>query len=218
MGYIIYFDNETTGLYPGQIAQMAVIIEDMNTHGISAKNYWFSIENMPQELVEKFGRDKAFYDRMSYGMTFATYANEIAELFNNSETIIAHNVTFDSKFLRTELARVGIIGNWKAESCSMKMFKEVCRLPLKTNKRNNGVPRFKDPRLEEVVDYYNLDKNKIRVYTEQMFSMPSGIVSFHDAMFDTTAMFICCMVYREQQLGNDCWLKTFRDDRKVVEL
>ena len=39
---VLYFDTETTGLYPGEICQLSYIMQDKG--GVSAKNFYFAVD------------------------------------------------------------------------------------------------------------------------------------------------------------------------------
>ena len=62
---------------------------------------------------------------------------------------------------------------------------------------------WKYPKLSELAEYLNLDDNKTLYFAQKIFGDTDGQITFHDARFDTATMFLCCLVYKERQLGID---------------
>lgn len=200
----VFFDTETTGLHPGQIAQLAVIIEDDN-NGISTKNYFFDIDYMTKGAEEVCGRCIEFYREASKGKKFINYKDEILELFSDA-TLIAHNLKFDENFLSMELWRQGITFTPKDRFDTMEFFRDICKLP---DKRSTS--RYKNPKLEELVNYFNIDKNKVEKYSIQLFGNNDLTNSgFHDARYDTTAMYVVFQIHRDSLFGKNNWKREFQ--------
>lgn len=73
-----YLDTETTGLNPGQIAQLSMIVVDMSTNRMSGTyNYFFTVDNMEPGAENVHGFSKEKLDILSKGARFADRANEI---------------------------------------------------------------------------------------------------------------------------------------------
>lgn len=197
----IFFDTETTGLSPGNIAQLAAIIEHEDER-LETKNYFFEIDYITDGAKEACGRDIDFYKEASHGTRFKDYSTELFELFSNA-TLIAHNEKFDENFLSTELWRLGIVFKPADKFCTMEYFKNILKIP------GRGHYKYKNPSLSELVSHFNLDKDKIKSYSDKLFDDTSDY-GFHDARFDTTSMFVVFQVYKEQMNNQSNWIDTFR--------
>ena len=99
---IIYFDTETTGLTPGRIVQLSYIIE--NEGKVTPKNFFFAVEYVPPEVVAVHGFTAEKLAVLSGGKTFSDCIDEIDEDFSKADYIVAHNVSFDVKFLQAEFS------------------------------------------------------------------------------------------------------------------
>lgn len=199
--YNIFFDTETTSLNPGQIAQLAFIVEG---HGriVTAQNYFFTVNEMDEGAQKVHGMSLEFLREKSHGKTFADQVNEFYPYFRDSK-LIAHNLKFDEKFISSELWRVGISFKPIARQCTMEAFKEILRIPNKYRKYG----KYKNPNLGEVVDFFNIDENKILDYSNKLFG--EADITFHDARFDTTAMFVATNIYRETISKGVQWHQMF---------
>lgn len=190
----IFFDTETTGLNPGQIGQLAFIMEGEGKI-LLAKNYFFRVNEMEEGAEKVHKMSKEFLEKASNGKTFADQYEEFYKYFKDSK-LIAHNLKFDEKFLSSELWRVGISFRPAGRQCTMEYFKELLKLP-------NRYPRYgkyKNPNLGEVVNYFNIDENKVLEFSKKLFGEGEDI-TFHDARFDTTAMYVATNIHREDIVG-----------------
>lgn len=200
----VFLDTETTGLAPGQIGQLSMIIEH-DDNSIEAKNYFFEIDYITDSAKEACGRDIDFYREASKGKRFKDYANELLEILSDS-ILIAHKESFDENFLSAEFWRQDIIFKPAGRLCTMTYFMNL----LKITPGKYGY-KYKPPRLSEVVDYFNIDEQKIRQYSIQLFGNNDNTNNgFHDARYDTTAMFIIVNVYRDILHGTDSWKTQFQ--------
>jgi DNA polymerase-3 subunit epsilon len=84
-------------------------------------------------------------------------------------------------FMRAEYERLGEIFSVKDELCSMKKMTPVCKLP-----RNKGVG-YKYPKLSELCAYFGITDREIAVTSQKLFGASAN---FHDARFDTTAVYL----------------------------
>lgn len=196
----IFFDTETTGLSPGQIGQLSMIIEE-DTGELSARNYFFQIDYITADAERVCGRGLEFYKEASKGLKFKDYADELFSIFSNS-TLIAHNLKFDENFLSAEFWRENLVFKPADRFDTMAYFKEVCKIPDRTGRK------YKNPKLEELVDYFKIDKDKVLEYSKKLFNS-SDDVSFHDARFDTTAMFVAFQMYKETLYNKSDWKNYF---------
>ena len=194
----VYFDTETSGFTPGQIAQLSYI-KEYDSGEIVAKNFFFYVNYIEEGAEAVTGRGKSFYTAHSNGLRFGDHIAEIEADFANS-ILIAHNIEFDEKFMSAEFWRLGKIFSPASKLCTMNYFKPICNIKTKANK-------VKNPKLVELIDYFGIDNEKISLYCEDLFNEPCG--EFHDAMYDTTAMFIACKLHAEQRENGDAWKNTF---------
>lgn len=198
----LFFDTETTSLNPGQIGQLAFILEG---HGkiLLAKNYFFKVDSMDEGAEKVHKMSMQFLEEASKGKTFADQYEEFYPYFRDSK-LYAHNLKFDEKFISSEFWRVGISLRPVGRLCTMEAFKDILKIPNKYPKYG----KYKNPNLGEVVNHFNLDENKILEYSGKLFGEAENI-SFHDARFDTTAMYVATNVYRETLAGGNEWHNTF---------
>lgn len=179
----IFLDTETTGLKPGQIVQLTYIIEE-NKELFGMKNYFFTVDSVEIEAEKVHGFSKERLDSLSEGFSFADLAPEIQEDLQDG-IIIAHNIGFDKKFIDAEFQRIFELPGYSKEFCTMQYFKDILKLPSR-----NGMG-YKNPRLEEVVDFYHIDKSLIMEKAKVLFGCED--IDFHDARYDVMAMYMCCL-------------------------
>lgn len=177
---ILYFDTETTGLYPGQIVQLSYVMQ-IGEEEVS-KNFFFSVDHVDLGafLVHGFSVEKL--KKLSNGKKFLDYVEEIEKDFISADLIVSHNTAFDFMFMREEFARLGKVFRVKNEFCSMKNLTPVCKL-----KRSNGA--YKYPKLQEVCEHFGITDTEIKKSAKLLFGTEAD---FHDARFDTTAVYLVC--------------------------
>ena len=142
---ILYFDTETSGLYPGQICQLSYIMQ--TEKGFLSKNFFFTVDfvEMSAQLVHGFSVQKL--KEWSNGKRFKDFFDEIIKDFESGDLIVAHNTAFDFSFMRAEYERLNEIFYIKNEFCSMKKTTPICKLL-----RKSGVG-YKYPKLAELCDF-----------------------------------------------------------------
>ena len=175
---ILYFDTETTGLRPGQIAQLSYIMQDKD--GESAKNFFFTVDNMEYGAFMVHGFSVEKLKALSHGKRFSHLISEIEKDFNRADLIVCHNTAFDFMFMRAEFDRLGKIFYVNEEFCTMKALTPVCKL-----KRSSGA--YKYPKLSEACEYFSINDCEIKTTERQFFGEVTG---YHDARFDTTALYL----------------------------
>lgn len=198
----VFFDTETTGFTPGNIGQLSMIIDEDGK--ITAKNYFFKVDYMSDGAMEACNRDVEFYKNASKGKVFADYKDELLELLSNA-TLIAHNLNFDENFISTEFWRQNIMFTPANRFNTMTYFRDICKIP-KT--RGTG---FKNPKLCELVKHFSIDEDKVLKYTLQLFgdNEDVGNIGFHDARYDTTAMFVAFNIQQNLLNNKTDWKDTF---------
>lgn len=199
----VFFDTETSSLKPGQIGQLSMIIED-DDFSITAKNYFFKIEELDEGAAKACNRTIDFYTEASNGKLFSDYADEIVDIMNGS-LLIAHNIKFDMKFINAELKRLGKVVKPAELFDTMEHFKPIVNL-------YNSYGRLKSPKLEELVNHLNIYKDKVKAYSNKLFGdANNNEITYHDSRFDTTAMFVAFQVHKENVNNNIGygWTTTF---------
>jgi len=180
MTMVIFVDTETSGLRPGYICQLSYVI----TYGrkLQAKNFFFAVPYVEPSASMVHGFSVEKLRLLSNGKKFCDCIEEIENDFNSADLIVAHNSSFDFSFIRTEFERCGKVFYPKAEFCSMKKSVPICKL-----KRTNSAG-YKYPKLNELCAFFGVTNTDIDFAMQDLFNERSG---FHDARFDTTAMFLC---------------------------
>ena len=176
---IIYLDTETTGLNPGQICQLSYVIQEGGK--ACAKNFFFSVDYVEYSAFAVHGFSTEILDRLSGGKGFERFIDEIENDFNCASVICAHNTSFDFQFLRKEFERCGREFMPKADFCTMKKSISACKLI----RPNSG--GYKYPRLNELCAYLGIADGEIQHFCKKLFGGEAG---YHDARFDTTAVFL----------------------------
>lgn len=179
---LLFFDTETTGIKPGSICQLSYILTDTSTkpQTTTGKNFFFTVDEMNEEAekIHGFSLEKLY--ELSHGMYFEDCFEDFLNDFIEADFIIGHNVQFDIKFLKHELLGLGENFAPKNIFCTMKYYKDICKI-LKSS------GDFKNPKLEEVINFLNISKEKITQTADKLF-MGSG--NYHDARFDTAATYL----------------------------
>ncbi len=192
----IFLDTETTGLEPGEIIQLTYCVCDINSKGEEkvsfAKNFFFTVDYVEPsaEAIHGFGVERL--KGLSQGQVFNDVAAEVAKDLKGG-IFIAHNVKFDKKFIVSEFDRLNNI-DWNPNEffCTMEYFKSIVNAKTKTG-------RSKYPRLEETMDFLEVDQNKVLQGAKRLFSCDD--VDFHDARYDVAGLVSC--YYKAKKLGYD---------------
>jgi DNA polymerase-3 subunit epsilon len=84
-------------------------------------------------------------------------------------------------FLRKEYENLGKDFIYKKEFCTMKKLTPICRL-----NRKSGVG-YKYPKLSEACEFFGVTDTEIKADVKRFFADEKD---FHDARFDTTALYL----------------------------
>ena len=194
---ILFFDTETTGLYPGQICQLSYIMQTREK--AYAKNFFFSVDYVEPSALAVHGFSVQKLKELSLGRDFSFFFDEINLDFQKADLICAHNTSFDFSFMRKEYERLGQTFYVKNEFCSMKKTTPICKIL-----RKSGVG-YKYPKLSELCEFVGISDSQISQKTSMLFGNKS---SFHDARFDTSALYLAV---------NKCLkLEQFKDLEKYI--
>ena len=202
MKRLIFLDTETTGFTPGQICQLAYIIQEGER--LLGRNFFFTVEAMPAAARAVHGFSATDLRKLSQGREFAHHAREIAGDFQGADCLVAHNAAFDCRFLRTEFSRCTLDCALKPVICTMEGMRAHCGLRT----ARGGV---KAPRLEELAAFLGISTGHIREASSRLFGPEA--VRYHDARYDVTATYLC---YREAyRRGMILQIHNINIDRRV---
>ncbi len=176
---LLYLDTETTGLHPGQICQLAYIMQDRN--GARAKNFFFTVGEMTFGALAVHGFSIEKLKELSNEKTFGDYVDEIEQDFLSADVVVCHNVNFDFMFLREEFSRLGRDFVCKNEFCTMKSLTPVCKI-FRSNHKG-----YKYPKLSEACEFFGISDIEIKKDVERFFGVG---LDYHDARFDTVALYL----------------------------
>ena len=176
---IIYLDTETTSLSPGNVCQLSYIMQNGNK--VRGKNFYFSVDQMDYFAEQVHGLSIEKLKKLSNGKTLKDNVQEILEDFSNASLLVAHNATFDINYLRHDFEQIGYEFPEKEVFCTMKNTMCICKIP---KAKGNG---YKYPKLKEMCAFFGVDDQVVLHYTKKAFGDSLG---FHDARFDTMAMFL----------------------------
>ena len=135
-----------------------------------------SVHGFSQDMLAQLSENKIFSDSI----------DEIAQDLRDC-TLIMHNVTFDRKFLQAEFKKCRTEPSRYNEFCTMFHFTPICNivLPWKyTPKR---------PKVSEVLDFLWVSDSQVLAKAKELYG--SDEIGFHDARFDTAALFCALDVY-----------------------
>lgn len=185
---LIVFDTEATDLTPGQICQLSyLMVENGNVTG---KNMFFTVDEMSEGAYEVHGMSMEALEELSGGERFEDRADEIFEDFSSASLLIGHNVAADDRYIRVEFDRLNKKLKKIKTFCTMNYF--TCVMNLK-RKVNTGRP--KPPRLEELVEFYQLTPEYVAERASEWFG--GGDVA-HDARYDAAATYLCVVAGTEK--------------------
>lgn len=180
----VFLDTETTHLFPGQIAQLSYIVTNDNLEVVRAVNRYFAVDGISSAALAVHRLTEQRLVELSNGRAFRDHFLDIrADLADH--LLIAHNCSFDFRFLLAEYRRLGHMYAPKATFCTMKYFAPGCKIP---SRRSGG---SKWPKLQEVMTFLGISAEETAQYAFNLFGCK--IVEEHDSRFDVAAMFIACL-------------------------
>lgn len=180
---ILFFDTETTDLYPGNICQLSYII--IENEDIIDKNFFFKVDYVQPAAENIHGFSVEKLKKLSNNMTFKDQINLLRNDFDEADLLVGHNINFDLNFISSEYKKSGLNFTYNENFCTMRHFTSICKIP---NHRGYG---YKWPRLEELTKFLNIKHKDILKATENIFG--SKNIGYHDARFDTTATYLAYM-------------------------
>ena len=186
----LLLDTETTSYKPWQIAQLSCLLLDNERNIIDAKNFFFRVDEMDPyaQAVHWFSIEQL--EHLSEGLRFGDHIDSILPLLQDN-TLVAHNVNFDLKFMQHECQKIGITYQPKT-LCSMEYFTPICQLPHPQQPGN-----LKWPKVAELITYFDITHEDITNTTKELFD--NDDVSFHDARYDTVAVYLAMKRHKERK-------------------
>ena len=174
---LLFLDTETTDKSPGQICQLTYIIYDTDLpkeNRVSAKNFFFSVDFVSDTAYNVHGFDVNTLKSLSGNLTF----KDLYKLFKKDLT---ENDFILISFLRREFDRINVEFKPKNLFCSMNYFKNILKL-------KSSIGTIKSPKLSELLEHLKITEENILNSTNKLFN--SDETYFHDARFDTTALYL----------------------------
>jgi len=195
---ILIFDCETTGLTPGNICQLSYIC--LNGNNVIAKNFYFAVDYIEPgaQKVHNLSIEKLLY--LSKNKRFKDHIDEIKKDFDEADLLIAHNFSFDIKFIIHEFQQAGQKLLQKPSFCTMKYFTDICKLKH---------PRhgYKYPRLSELANFLKLDMENVNRLAAKYFNIADA--GFHDARMDVVTTYCCFLKgIEEGYIDGFNWIKS----------
>lgn len=149
MSQILFFDVETTGLRKDvdRVVQIAWILADSEGQSLVEKSYILRPEDFYispfSASIHGITQDIA----LSKGVQREPVLREYMAAVENSSLIVAHNISFDVGFVRSECDRLDLPLSFegKQQQCTMRSSTSFCGIP-----HNNGRAGYKWPKLEEL--------------------------------------------------------------------
>lgn len=186
---ILFFDTETTGLplnnmrldHPGQphIVQLAAVLTDDEMNEMASINLIVNpgvpippgasaVHGISNEIAAK------------HGILPRTAAILFAEMMENAEVLVAHNLQFDIKMMQTLMVRqqVSVKNPPSMRYCTMESASPIVNLPPTARMIAAGFNKPKPPKLEECIKFF----------------FNETLEGAHDALVDVRA---CVRVYKE---------------------
>lgn len=177
----IVFDTEATDLTPGQICQLACLVQENDQ--VVGKNYYFSVDDMSEGALEVHGLSMDRLQELSGGLYFEDQAEEILQLFNAADLVVGHNVQADERYLRVEMERAGKKLKRLNTFCTMNYASGIMNMQRKV-----VTGRPKPPKLSELAEYYGITEEDAQQGMSAWFSDTAGL---HDARYDTVLTYLC---------------------------
>ena len=177
---ILFFDTETTGLFPGRIIQLSYVMTDGET--TIAKNFFFGVSFIEPSATKVHGFTVEKIQKLSGGKTFSCDIDEIYDDFLSADLIVAHNVKFDIGFLIAEFNYQDRIFRYRESFDTMKAFTPIMKMERSNHKG------YKYPKLGEMCEFLDIYPYDITRKSMQLFG--ADMVSGHDARYDSTALYL----------------------------
>ena len=178
---IVFFDTETTGLYPGRIIQLSYIM--MSESQTTAKNFFFAVEYIEPSASAVNGFTVEKLAALSGGKTFSCDIDEIYDDFAAADLIVAHNVKFDINFMIAEFYYENRRFRYREEFDTMKFFTPIMKLPRSSHEG------YKFPKLTELCEFLDIYPYDITRKSGELFGEIA--VGAHDGRYDTVALYLC---------------------------
>lgn len=176
---ILFFDTETTGLSPGRIIQLSYIMQ--SDIEVKAKNFFFYVDYIEPSAAAVHGFTPEKLLVLSKGHTFSSDIDEIYDDFLSADVIVAHNLSFDLKFMIAEFAYHDRQFRYREGICSMRYFTDILKIPRASGRG------YKYPKLTELSQFYDLYPYDVTMETAKLFGTYG---QSHDARFDTTELYL----------------------------
>jgi len=200
----VVLDTETTGLdvikdgvKVGEIAQLSYILVNERLRIEKAKNFYFNVKEMPENVsrINNLTKEKLLI--LSGGKTFKEHSKEIyADL--KGRVLVGHKVSFDYEFLFNEFRECG----FKEDKsyipdtyCTMQNMTPFCNLSRKDKLTGEILPKW--PKLSESLDYWNIAIEIVLQHSLKIFGESKAM---HDSRFDSTGALLVFKKLKEREM------------------
>jgi len=210
---IFVFDTETNGLSDNNsVLNFSAIVAVIKDNKITVKKiidrYYYPVENFNKKAIKVNGLNKNTIEKKRASATYSEHFvndKEIKEqiksyLFNNY-TIVAHNLSFDTKFIRDFYQ----YGDFELETillgrscCTMLNSIDICNL-------YHPYYNKKYPTLQETAEAFNID-------TDYISDLVGGY--FHNSLFD---VFVTAVIYAKLRIYEKISLLNFKEETAITE-
>ena len=196
---ILYFDTETTGLYPGRIIQLSYVMD--GKEGVSGKNFYFAVDYIDPAATAVHGITVEKLKVLSGGKTFSDYQDEIYDDFANADLIVAHNAKFDIGFMIAEFRYLDRIFRYNECLDTMRYFTPIMKLKRQSSNA------YKYPKLAELTEFAEVYSYDVSRAVKKIFGADS--LNYHEAAFDTVSMYLSVESLKTRYEDLNEYLKTF---------
>lgn len=176
-------DTETNDIIRGRknikypdIVQLSYLLLDEYNNIECAKNFYFTVDYMSEGAEKVHGLSLDKLRLLSNGKVFEDCKEEIIKDLLGRE-IICHNTKFDVPVMNNSLVDT-VIGD--KSMCTMEWYKYVVKLP-------SEYYHYKQPKLEEVIAYFNIDNGKLLKMAQELYNCDE--IGYHDSRYDIIATY-----------------------------
>jgi len=149
---------------------------------VKGKNFYFAVDYIDPAATAVHGITVEKLSALSGGHTFSEYQDEIYDDFFSADVIAGHNVKFDIGFMIAEFKYLDRIFRYNESFDSMRFFTPIMKLT-----RPNSAA-YKYPKLAELMQFAEVYPYDVSRAVREIFG--SSSLDFHDATFDTAALYL----------------------------
>lgn len=163
---ITFYDTETSGLpdfkagpessTQPRVIQIAGIQSDENGNVLNQVNLIINPEQegfvIPEQASNVHGITTENMNKD--GIPSRIGIPVFMKMFNTSDLVVAHNISFDNFLMRSECLKLGLEKNDVAKFCTMKSSTNIVKIPPTEKMVAAGFTNFKSPNLQEAHKFF----------------------------------------------------------------